>query len=378
VRWLLVSCALFAGASAARADDRETAKIHFQAAHAAERRGDWATAIDEYERAYKLAPHPTVLFNMAAAHEKLSRFHDAADLLKRYLRDSPDADDRNAVLDRIERLRDRPSRVTVAFPPGATLFVDGQPRGEIPVELDLPAGAHRFHVERDADRSREQVIVLEYGDPAEPTFELEKAPPVTPSGRRPPTLTIGAGIGLATGISSAWDSSVAVALSGRLGGSIPIGKKLAVIFDLGAALGPSIEDARVGIALGPKETYVLFQPRAGVSLELWRKGGLHLDAFGQGAIVLGYHSLAFGTEVVSRQAVSGAGAGGGIAFFGSSERSPRQQYFISAGVFFLPASVGDDTGYRSQGTINVGGPEISAGWSILLGPLATKPPETTR
>ena len=377
MRWLLVSCALIAAASAARADDRETAKIHFQAAHAAEGRGDWTTAIDEYERAYKLAPHPSVLFNMAAAYEKLSRFHKAAELLQQYLGDSPNADDRAAVEARIERYRDRPSRVTVAFPPGATVVVDGQARGEIPVELDLPAGRHRFHVERDADTSRDQELVLEYGDPVAPTFELERAPPVTPSGRRPPTLTIGIGLGVSTGIGSAWDSSVALVWSGRIGGSVPIGRKLRVLFDFGASFGPSIEDARVGIDLGPKERYVLFQPRAGVSFELWRKAGLHLDAFGEGAFVLGYHSLAFGAEVVSKQGVSGAGAGGGIAFYGSAESAPRQQYFISAGWFVLPASVGDATGYRSQGTINVGGPELAAGWSILLGPLATKPPSTT-
>ena len=375
MRWLLVSCVLLA--SVAHADDRETARIHFQAAHAAERRGDWTTAIDEYERAYRLAPHPSVLFNMAAAYEKLSRFHKAAELLQQYLRDTPGAEDRTTVEARIEALRDRPSHVSVAFPPGALLFVDGQPRGEIPVELDLPAGRYRFHVERDADRSRDQEIVLEYGDPAEPTFELEKAPPVTPSGRRPPTLTIGAALGFATGIASEWSSAVALSAAGRLGGTVPIGNKLRVIFDIGASLGPTIEDARVGIDLGPKERYVLFQPRAGVSLELWRKGAFHLDAFGMGAIVVGYHSLAFGEEVVSRQGVSGAGAGGGVAFYGSSEQSPRQQYFISAGLFYLPASVGEGTGYRSQGTINVGGPEIAVGWSILLGPLATRPPGST-
>ncbi|MEO7096572.1 MAG: tetratricopeptide repeat protein [Polyangiales bacterium] len=377
MRWLLVTCGLLVAASAAQAEDRETARIHFQAAQAAEKRGDWTTAIDEYERAYKLAPHPSVLFNLADDYEKLSRFHKAAELLEQYLRDSPDAEDRAAVGTRLARLRARPSHVTVAFPPGATLVVDGQARGEVPVELDLPAGRYHFHVERDADTSRDQEIVLEYGDPSAPTFELEHAPPVTPSGRRPPTLTFGIGLGLATGIGSAWDSSVALAWSGRLGGSFALGQRLRVLVDLGIGIGPSIEDKRVGIDLGPKEQFVLFQPRAGISLELWRKAGLHLDAFGEGAIVLGYHSLAFGSEVISRQRVSGGGAGGGIAFYGSSESSPRQQYFISAGVFFLPTTVGDDTGYRSQGTVNVGGPEIAAGYSILLGPLATKPPGAT-
>jgi len=376
VRWFLV-LALLAAASTARAQDRDTARIHFQAAQAAEARGDWQTAIDEYERAYKLAPHPTVLFNLAADYEKLSRFHKAAEMLQQYLQDTPDAADRATVEARIERYRNRPSHVTVSFPPGATLYVDGQPHGEIPQELDLPAGRHVFHVERDADTSRDQEIVLEFGDPAEPAFELEKAAPVTPSGRRPPTLLIGAALGLHPSLASEWDTSVAVSLSVRLGGSIALGQSLRVIFDLGVEFGPSIEDARVGIDLGPKERYVLFQPRGGLSYELWRKGAVHVDAFGEGALVLGYHSIRFGEEEVSRQGVGGAGFGGGVALFGSSDQAPRSQYFVSAGWFFLPTAVGEDTGYRSQGAVDVGGLEIAAGWSILLGPLATRPPSRT-
>jgi hypothetical protein len=83
-------------------------------------------------------------------------------------------------------------------------------------------------------------------------------------------------------------------------------------------------------------------------------------------------------EVVSRQAVSGAGAGGGIAFYGGSERSRRHQYFLSAAYFVMPAAVGDDTGFRSQGTVDVGGLELAVGYAIFLGPLATKPPGGSR
>jgi hypothetical protein len=360
----------------ASARDRDAAKIHFQAAEAAEKRKDWKTAIEEYDRAYKLAPHPSVLFNLGNAHENLSHFHEAADLFKKYLRDAPNAEDRVAVLERIEKLRDRPSRVTVKFPPAATLVVDGQPRGTIPVELELPAGKHRFHVERDASASPDIEYLCEYGDPLEPAFELTTAAPVTPTGSPPPTLTIGFGLGLRGGIGSAWDAAPGVSYSARLGGSFPIGKKLRILVELDGTFGPTIEDDRIGDSLGPKETYFLLAPRGGLSLEVWRKSTLHLDVFATAGLVLGFHSLAFGMNEVSKQGVSGAGAGGGIAFFGTSERSPRQQYFISAGYYVMPASVGEATGYRSQGTVDVGGLELAIGYSIFLGPLATKPPSS--
>src|SRR2546428_630827 len=126
VRWLLVACALLASAPAVWADDRETARIHFEAAHAAETRGDWTTAID------------------------------------------------------------------------------------------------RSRAGGEATPRRARKTALGSGAPAEPAFELEKAPPVTPSGGRPPTLTIGAAVGLATGIASAWNTTVAFSGSARLGGSFAL------------------------------------------------------------------------------------------------------------------------------------------------------------
>ncbi len=377
MRRFLILGVLLSTRFASADDSRDTAGIHFQAAQAAEKRNDWKTAIEEYERAYKLAPHPSVLFNMAQAYEKLDSFHKAADLLVQYLQDSPNADDRSVVKARIQRLRDRPSQVAIKFPPGATLVVDGTPRGRIPLELELRAGPHHFHAERDADYSPDQEVVLAYGDPVDLAFELKGAPAVTPSGRRPPTLVLGFGLDLRGGIGAAWDTSVAVAFTGRIGGSFAIGGKLRLIVDLDGSLGPKIEDDSIGITVGPTEAYTLFVPKVGASLELWRRSTLHLDAFAEGALVMGEHTLSFGPDRVSQQAVTGAGFGGGIAFFGTSERSPRQQYFISAAYFLLPASVGSDTGYRSEGTIDVGGLELTAGWSILLGPLATKPPAST-
>ena len=109
MRRLLALTLVLAAATHARADDRETAGIHFQAAQAAEKRGDFKGAIEEYEKAYKLAPHPSVLFNLGNLHEKLEDFRTAYDLFKRYLDGSPDADDRDSVKRRMERLRDRPS-----------------------------------------------------------------------------------------------------------------------------------------------------------------------------------------------------------------------------------------------------------------------------
>ncbi len=82
----------FAAASAAasvHADPASTraAAEHFRKAEAADRAKHYAEAIAEYEAAYRLAPHPDVLYNIALDHERLEEWAAAADAYQRYLAD---------------------------------------------------------------------------------------------------------------------------------------------------------------------------------------------------------------------------------------------------------------------------------------------------
>jgi hypothetical protein len=100
--------------SAARADAQpqpapsaaQQAKEHFRRGEAADREHNWEDAIREFEAAYTIAPHPDVLFNIAADHEHLEHWAKAAELFQRYLdeRDAP-APDAVAVAARIRDLR---------------------------------------------------------------------------------------------------------------------------------------------------------------------------------------------------------------------------------------------------------------------------------
>jgi hypothetical protein len=373
VRSLVI--ALLLVAAPAWAEDREAAAIHFQAAQAAEKRADYKTAIEEYERAYRLAPHPSVLFNMANNYEKLGDLRHAAEYLGRYLRDDPRAEDRPVVERRITGLRDRPSVLHVGEPRGATLLLDGQPHGTLPTSIDIPAGAHRIQAERDGARSTEQEVTAEFGEPLDVNLFI------TPRQLPPPdqvysraSLGMAAGLAIQPAIGNEWDSSARVAFTGRLRGTLSVSRRLRAFAELGGSAGPFIEDVRVDTNLGPKEAFFTFGPRGGITYSLLQRSTVRLDAVGFGTLITGYHKLAFGTETVAKQAIFGAGAGGGIEIAGTSSKAPHTQYYAQLTYAVIPTAVGSDTGFRATGTVDLGGFDIIIGVSVLIGKPAQPTP----
>jgi hypothetical protein len=152
---------------AARADDKGRAAEHFALAQSAEKRRDWRAAIEEYEQAYALSPHPSVLYNIGLDYEHLSAWRDAARYFLRYLDGSPDARDRDAVFARVRRLREKTSSVTVEVrPEGAAVWVDGSRRGHAPIILALAGGQSYEVVAMDerGNQSSPRRIAPEYGE----------------------------------------------------------------------------------------------------------------------------------------------------------------------------------------------------------------------
>ncbi|MEN9581279.1 MAG: hypothetical protein RJA70_4288, partial [Pseudomonadota bacterium] len=106
-------------------------------------------AIDLFLRADQLSPNPAFSFNIGIAYEDMGdpalalRYHRA------YVRQAPQAADRDEVERRIERLEAKlqekgVQQVTVlSEPPGATVVVDGQPVGVSPWTGELAPGHHQ-------------------------------------------------------------------------------------------------------------------------------------------------------------------------------------------------------------------------------------------
>jgi tetratricopeptide (TPR) repeat protein len=91
-----VALALFL-CSTARAQSEDEARAHYTLGASAYGRGDFETAVREFNAAWELSRRPEILFNLARAEVKLGRDRDAIAHLKEYLRLRPNADDEPAV-----------------------------------------------------------------------------------------------------------------------------------------------------------------------------------------------------------------------------------------------------------------------------------------
>jgi tetratricopeptide (TPR) repeat protein len=70
-------------------DKTQTAKEYVSAGLAAQKAGDYDTALTFYGKAYELVPHPVLLFNMAQANRLAGRNDKAIELYKKYLEAEP-------------------------------------------------------------------------------------------------------------------------------------------------------------------------------------------------------------------------------------------------------------------------------------------------
>ena len=107
---LLIAFGAFVGVAPARADDAadtRAAKKHFQKGEKLFNLGKFDEALVEYEAAYDRKPLPGVLYNIAQCHRNLGNYKQAIFGYRNYLRQVPDAKNREAVLDLIDELEDK-------------------------------------------------------------------------------------------------------------------------------------------------------------------------------------------------------------------------------------------------------------------------------
>ncbi|MGE0551715.1 MAG: tetratricopeptide repeat protein [Kofleriaceae bacterium] len=85
-------------------NDRDRSAALNQQAELAFEQGDFRSAVQLLELAYKAYPEPTILYNLGQTHERLGDSRAALAAYRRYLEAAPDAKDRDAVVALIKRL----------------------------------------------------------------------------------------------------------------------------------------------------------------------------------------------------------------------------------------------------------------------------------
>ena len=148
----------------------------------------YAEALAEFERAYEIAPHPLVLYNLAGCHRQMSHYADAVSFYRRFLAEGKGvvpAARLTAAQSELDATLLLIARVTVTVSPaldGTTLLLDGAPLDTSAMPLILPPGEHRLTARAAGRPDAERTVRVASGD--EVAVELVLTQP--PLAREPP------------------------------------------------------------------------------------------------------------------------------------------------------------------------------------------------
>jgi PEGA domain/Tetratricopeptide repeat len=218
--------------------EQKAADRHFKSGVALFKEGKFKEALAEFERAYEIAPHPLVLYNIAGCHRELSSYGEAIRFYERFLEEGkgkvPPAR-LNAAQTELDAILARIARITVVIqgPPYATLILDGNPLGTMPVPMPLvlSPGEHKLVAKADGHKDAERTLRVASGDEAEISLTLSEVPKdpdpvVGPAMKesivelpKPKRFSIGAGFGTnlrAVADTGAPSLGIAVSLGSRL------------------------------------------------------------------------------------------------------------------------------------------------------------------
>ena len=113
-RFLLLLCVVFVSVPArlAHADDPATrsARRHFERGEKLFALGKFDVALDEYQTAFDAKPLPAFLYNIGQCYRNLGDYDQAIFSFKKYLKLSPEAENREAVERLIDDLEDQKAR----------------------------------------------------------------------------------------------------------------------------------------------------------------------------------------------------------------------------------------------------------------------------
>ena len=173
----LFFCSL--AASPSLAQDREAARAAFQSGVESYSAQRYAEALESFQAAYRIAPHPSVRVNMANCYEGLGRPVEALNHFERFLieADSPAPAQEREVRTAIERLRQQVGEVFFDIQPdGATVTIDDQTTLTAPIldAVKLSAGPHTIRVTRPGHTPYEQRIEIAGGARRELSVHLEE------------------------------------------------------------------------------------------------------------------------------------------------------------------------------------------------------------
>ncbi len=181
----LFALAVFSSPSRVRAQDEEAARAEFNEGVAAVRVDDWETARDHFERAYELAPRPSVLVNLAGAQRQTGMLVEALASYRLWLENPPNARQRRRVQQEVADLEPRIPSLTVSAVgtlPTDEFLVDGDPV-QPNVATAFNPGWREVEVQRDGRTLASLRVNLDEGDEEEVQLTIRNVPSPTDTAR---------------------------------------------------------------------------------------------------------------------------------------------------------------------------------------------------
>ncbi|RLB56862.1 MAG: hypothetical protein DRJ42_02020 [Deltaproteobacteria bacterium] len=160
--------------------DRATAREAYGRGQTHLEAGEFEQSEAAFMEAYGAVPNPVVLIGVAHARERGGNAAGAVESYERYLTERADAPDRAEVEQSIAELRARPATlVLTSTPPGAAITIDEVAREEVtPAEVEVPPGDHTVALTLEGHEPVTETVTMTFGERHEVAPAFVVLPPV--------------------------------------------------------------------------------------------------------------------------------------------------------------------------------------------------------
>ena len=163
----------------ARADDnpsQKEANLHFQRAILLYGEADYRAALVEFKRAYEIAPHVTLLYNLGQTYHQLQNYADALTTFERFLAEGGSAH-RAEVENAVGVLKSRVGKLDIAAAAGSEITIDDEPVGKAPLgkPVSVSIGRRRVAASRPGETPTSRFVDVAAGETQ--AISLDAVPP---------------------------------------------------------------------------------------------------------------------------------------------------------------------------------------------------------
>jgi len=151
------------------------AKEHYTAGKALYEKGNYADAMAEFQTAYDLKPHPSVLKSIGECKVQIGDIPGAIVIYEQYVAD-PAATKKDEVSTKISELKGMMAKVDLtSVPTGAGITVDGAVTDKVtPATIELTPGEHTIVLNADGYEPLEKPLTLAKGESKQVAIDFDK------------------------------------------------------------------------------------------------------------------------------------------------------------------------------------------------------------